>query len=1136
MFSGQLLVLKGNHPDSVYEFASCDIFSLDGRRLPYHIPDVPGSALYASVINIKDDIYVVGVGEKDVDSEYRAVYKLQSLSSWKRCSDLLQDSQWHCACSVGDENIVSIIGDKMIQIYDVKRDMWKPGTPYPGDIWAAACCEYEGDVIVSGGECGYRRTRRVWRITINDSSEVWTEMPSMVEEKSLHCMVVIGPTICVLGGDPTTTSIEMWNPGDPVFTLLSFTLPVQKKRFCATVINNTIFLPPGQPLHDSIDQNSSWVPAFTMDAKMLIPGGWLDDTLLILTFNSDNMIQKVRVQKMPLACTYNWGSAVTHAVMSVVFIYSHRYISNGCALYSLYLLLFFRRSSPPETLHSFFSQLADQPAQTARKKCTHLVKKLRWLLSQHGSVTESEFTRFTCMIYRAVLLGSDLKLCQDVLQSFIEDGPSLVHFKKPILEFPEMLQEQSEELGNSNDSKRDADILQYFIKDEPSQVPVKEPNIEPFIKAYLSQRLQEKEEGPAQSNESQLLIRCEAKPFSMVDEDLVSDVPESGSQNRQEMWSQATKLLLNFRHCRMFFEVSITKYLILIEMMHGRGATVLSDTAKHLLEPKHRTAELPLQRIIGKNPLKYIQLLSVVLKMMKPQDLPNILPEASELIQLLCEMVPGSVFHVLQNVHFKEVFVTSLLAAIPAGVEFDHKSGPCTLYWKDRRLHCPVHKEGCSHCDFLYYQEHQVISHEQLERAHFKGYISAAEGILITEAVTSLFEQVNNLIDCPLLQFKVKVTGSVRERTKVGRLDELDIHLEIDLSDHVRYVTVNYAGNAEVRTTYPLEKETRCTVYSAGLPKKPILQDYLTPENWLLITSQDLSAEDPTTVNAIFSFYSQVTKFEKINNETLGEVIISTLRDYLDLVDWNKLPLRVTNTANPWKLLWLAEGPYYGMKIDLDVVPIIDLSRLGILIGVEYNNEDNNDYLPQVVRDRQGLILQEPNWYPMKLHMKWGKPGSQHRLCCTVSRSELEIMDSLPPVLLNAVRLVKWLIEVDYWQQGAHYADADKPLTSYMVKNALFWILHHDIKAVKLSKLAREETSKDQDTNVATLAAAKEWAILILEFLKEQAELGTMMPSFFISNAFLFNDSHIQQIIDTCNRYIQFLNGTTAELKFTLVD
>ena len=184
-----------------------------------------------------------------------------------------------------------------------------------------------------------------------------------------------------------------------------------------------------------------------------------------------------------------------------------------------------------------------------------------------------------------------------------------------------------------------------------------------------------------------------------------------------------------------------------------------------------------------------------------------------------------------------------------------------------------------------------------------------------------------------------------------------------------------------------------------------------------------------------------------------------------------------------------------------------------------------NDYRAAAVKARQGELVRDAQQHGIKLMLKWGKPGGRHRWSCTVSASEQQVMFSIPNTIRNAYKVVKTLLEVDYWQRGGHYAHAEKLITSYMVKNAMFWLLYDDIKHGRCEKLELKQSLPASDESPVNCEESRQWAIRIVEYLKQETEERLSLRSFFISNVFLYNNCYLRGIRDTCEKFLRFLRN-----------
>ena len=197
----------------------------------------------------------------------------------------------------------------------------------------------------------------------------------------------------------------------------------------------------------------------------------------------------------------------------------------------------------------------------------------------------------------------------------------------------------------------------------------------------------------------------------------------------------------------------------------------------------------------------------------------------------------------------------------------------------------------------------------------------------------------------------------------------------------------------------------------------------------------------------------------------LMNVVQESMQKCLRTLDSSQIPLRAVEFTEPWLMVYEGQGKSKGMLISFDVIPVIEIPQTLM-------EED----LPLRVKHRQGQILSDPILNPMRVFLKRSKLD-RARFNPTYARSELNIMDCLPVEPRLGVVMVKSLLrQFD-----------DCPITSYMVKTALFYAIHDKIRSGVMKKLEKSESRNHWITNSDAKHYHEEgrrWAIDIVHHIK----------------------------------------------------
>lgn len=251
-----LLIAGQLDEDDPYSFVTNDVYSIDGTLQKQHpIPDIPADSETACIVSEKNGVYVIGAGR------YRnALYKLDlNTLYWQKLQDLLESRRGHTCCVIGNKlYVVGGASTNTVEIYDVNRNKWCFGTPFPCiSIEAAASCPLNGFLLVCGGAvtmeitlseheitCPYMKagleeeyiSKALWSYKPEDHGEntEWMYTCSMIETRQDHSLVALKEKVFAVGGYEKP-SVEMWIPGTASFTKITGLEIPRSVRTCPAI-------------------------------------------------------------------------------------------------------------------------------------------------------------------------------------------------------------------------------------------------------------------------------------------------------------------------------------------------------------------------------------------------------------------------------------------------------------------------------------------------------------------------------------------------------------------------------------------------------------------------------------------------------------------------------------------------------------------------------------------------------------------------------------------------------------------------------------------------------------------------------------------------------------------------------------
>jgi len=131
---------------------------------------------------------------------------------------------------------------------------WTTAAPIPVSVDHAAAAALDGYVYVVGGRQGRRVSGGLWRY--DPSADAWEQLASMPIARYAPTLTAFGEKLYVLGGQSTggrdERSVEMFDPLQNMWTLISRELDIEREAAAAAVVDQKIALVGG---HDHAQDN-----------------------------------------------------------------------------------------------------------------------------------------------------------------------------------------------------------------------------------------------------------------------------------------------------------------------------------------------------------------------------------------------------------------------------------------------------------------------------------------------------------------------------------------------------------------------------------------------------------------------------------------------------------------------------------------------------------------------------------------------------------------------------------------------------------------------------------------------------------------------------------------------------------------
>ena len=187
------------------------------------LPKINKGREYPEMVSVKGKLYVLS-GQ---DSEYKCVMPIEKYSpitkTWEIIADMYDDRTRFCACSFIN-NIYVIgghVGDSINSCikFNTNDHKWEEVARLEEARRDASCAVFEGKVVTSGGNNKNGKSNSVE--AYDHITNLWSNMPNMVEERSEHKLVAIKDKLYVVGGGPIFTyTCEVFNSTSNKFVLI----------------------------------------------------------------------------------------------------------------------------------------------------------------------------------------------------------------------------------------------------------------------------------------------------------------------------------------------------------------------------------------------------------------------------------------------------------------------------------------------------------------------------------------------------------------------------------------------------------------------------------------------------------------------------------------------------------------------------------------------------------------------------------------------------------------------------------------------------------------------------------------------------------------------------------------------------
>ena len=188
-----------------------------------------GNRRVFETVYLKGEIYVFGGYDND-NKLIRSIEKYTPHNnSWTKVAEMYDDRGYYCVCAFMDK--IYIIGGWLGKLkpwivynncfqFDTKSCQLKQVSQMEEGRSGAACVVFEGSIVCSGGvDSQYVSVNTVESCSV--VADTWTQMPSMIEERHGHRLVVVKSKLFVIGGNTAEATSEVFDSNSNTFVAIN---------------------------------------------------------------------------------------------------------------------------------------------------------------------------------------------------------------------------------------------------------------------------------------------------------------------------------------------------------------------------------------------------------------------------------------------------------------------------------------------------------------------------------------------------------------------------------------------------------------------------------------------------------------------------------------------------------------------------------------------------------------------------------------------------------------------------------------------------------------------------------------------------------------------------------------------------
>ena len=200
MAGGCIEVCPGETGQSCYCYDPDTVEGSDGYSIK-PMTSLPEAGAHSCLVSVSNEtLYLTGGSTRKTETS--ALVFSSSINDWTPVADMSEGRESHsCGLVIGQNgtNIVVVGGvggffvSSSTEVYNFEEDSWRQGTPFPHPITSAASVQYDGTLLVVGGDTGgiFGSSDEIYKY--NPSTESWKKLDATLQAPATGVVAFMVP-------------------------------------------------------------------------------------------------------------------------------------------------------------------------------------------------------------------------------------------------------------------------------------------------------------------------------------------------------------------------------------------------------------------------------------------------------------------------------------------------------------------------------------------------------------------------------------------------------------------------------------------------------------------------------------------------------------------------------------------------------------------------------------------------------------------------------------------------------------------------------------------------------------------------------------------------------------------------------